>query len=772
MTAMVPEPSSRVRGRRARVAYRLGLLMFVVVVGNAVAQLDVPGLWKALIVACVGAATFGVEYVRDSRSTRSAGDLQVGVDAESAEAENRRAFLKLPPDAPDFTGRAALADEVVGLICPDPPATSPAVVALYGQAGVGKTALAIRVAHRAKERFADGQLYVNLRGPERQRLSPDDVVVTALHRLGVEPSAVPDRLDGMLSLYQQRISGKRLLLVFDNVQDEGQIRPLLPWAATVAVLVTSRRAMAGLEGAVLRRLDVLETSDSVRLLRTLAGPERVDAEPDAAALVAVLCGNLPLAVRIAGRKLTLRPDWRVSTLATRLASETRRLAELQVGDLEVRASFAISYDEATDEAREAFRRLGMINATDFPSWVLAALLAVDTDRAASVMDYLVDAELVRDIGTDLLGRPRYRFHDLLRAFARQRLDDEEAAADRTAAAVRLLGAYLWCAERADARLRPGGRRTILTGTAARWPLDDPALLSAIERDPLAWYTSERSGLAAALEQAAEEGLWELTWELAGTLADSYDLRGLWKQWQRSTETGLAAARRAGDAHAEAYMLHSLGLLDRYQGRWQSGLGYLRESLRLFRSLPEPDEVWAAHTIREIGILQQERGELDAAVRQLEECLPIFQRLGERRWEAYTLYRLGGIRLEQQQVDQARPLVHASLRIAREIGDERVEAMDLKALGDLDLTQARTGDAAESFLASLEYFRRVGDRLWIARNLTALGDVAQETGDPATACRHWREAGDLLADLESPELSRVATRLAACGPDPSPSSLRT
>jgi tetratricopeptide (TPR) repeat protein len=768
--AMMSESSRKARGRRTLFAYRAGLLMFVVIVGNAVAQLNIPALWKSLTVACVGAATFGVEYVRERRSIGSGGE---GPEADpgSAVADNRRAFLKVPPDLPDFTGRHELADELVRLIRPDARET-PAVVALFGQAGVGKTALAIRVAHLARDGFVDGQLYVNLRGPERQRLSPDDVVVTALHRLGVEPAAIPETFDEALSLYQQRIAGRRLLLLFDNAEDDTQVRPLLPWSATVAALVTSRRAMAGLDGALLRRVEVLETPQSVELLRTLAGRDRVDAEPVAADRVAFLCGNLPLAVRIAGRKLALRPEWKLSTLGTRLESERRRLAELRVGDLAVRASFSISYEETADGIRKAFRRLGLINATDFPSWVLAPLLDAGTDHAASVMEQLVDAELVRDSGTDLLGLPRYRFHDLLRAFARERLDEEEDPDERASALVRLLGAYLWCAERADARLRPGLRRTIETGTAARWALDDRALLDAIEESPLAWYTSERFGLAAALEQASEARLWATTWELAGTLADSYDLRGLWKEWQRSTEIGLVAARAAGDGHAQAYMLHSLGLLDRYRGRWEAGLRHFQESLTLFRSLPERDEAWAAHTIREIGILQQERGELDEAVRRLQECLPIFQRLGERRWEAYTLYRLGGIRLARQQLDEARPLIDASLQIARDIGDDRVEAMDRHALGDLDLKQARTQEAAESFRASLDYFRRVGDQLWIARNLTALGDVAHAVGDAAAAHRHWRDAAELLEELESPEADRVTARIRTGGPDDRTSPRRT
>jgi DNA-binding SARP family transcriptional activator len=248
----------------------------------------------------------------------------------------------LPPDIDDFTGREAAVTEVEGLL-EARQGTAIVISAIAGKAGVGKTALAVHVAHRLRRRFADGQLYVNLRGAEAQALDPAEVLAGFLRALGVEGGAIAEGLEERVRQYRSGLADRQLLVVLDNAASEAQVRPLLPASRGCAALITSRAHLGGLEAAHLLTLEVLEAEQAVALLAKLAGPERVAAEPEAAQAIVQLCGRLPLAVRIAGARLAARPQWRLALLAERLADERRRLDELATGDLEVRASVALSY---------------------------------------------------------------------------------------------------------------------------------------------------------------------------------------------------------------------------------------------------------------------------------------------------------------------------------------------------------------------------------------------------------------------------------------------
>jgi hypothetical protein len=354
----------------------------------------------------------------------------------------------------------------------------------------------------------------------------------------------------------------------DNAVSEAQVRPLLPGGHGCAALVTSRAHLSGLEAAHLLTLDVLDADEAVALLAKLAGPARVDAEPEAARSIVRLCGWLPLAVRIAGARLRARPQWRLALLAERLADEHRRLDELTAGDLGVRASVALSYRGRSQEEQRLFRLLGLLVAPSFPAWVAAALLDVELAEAEDLLERLVDAQLVDAAGEDQAGQLRYRLHDLLRVFARERLHDEERAPARRTSLERVLQVYLTLAGRADSLLVPSGLGRHGGDAAGRQHADHPAAATA-ERDPLGWLEAERASLVAAVKQACEGGLWELGWKLAATLTGFFRLRTHWDDWQDTHTLALAAARRAGDRDVEARILASLGDLHCYQVAWRT-----------------------------------------------------------------------------------------------------------------------------------------------------------------------------------------------------------
>jgi RHS repeat-associated protein len=303
----------------------------------------------------------------------------------------RRSLLHLPPDIPDFTGRADTAGQVRRLIVAGERSmrAAPPVVCLSGQGGTGKTALAVHVAHQVRGDFPDGQLYANLRRADSSPRDPADVLAALLRELEVDGGDIPEGLGERASLYRAQLAGLRILVVLDDAADEAQVRPLLPGSGESAVLVTSRSRLTALTGSHCVSLGVLPPDHAAGLLAAITGAGRAEAEPEAVAEIARLCGRLPLALRIAGARLVSRPAWTISWFAGELGDESKRLDLLQVGDLEVRASFRLSYDHRPDAEQFAFRMLGLLPA-DFPAWALAAILGTDEDDAERLLEKLLN----------------------------------------------------------------------------------------------------------------------------------------------------------------------------------------------------------------------------------------------------------------------------------------------------------------------------------------------------------------------------------------------
>jgi hypothetical protein len=239
-------------------------------------------------------------------------------------------------------------------------------------------------------------------------------------------------------VYRSLMADRHALVLRDNAADEAQVRALLSAGAANAVLVTSRTRLTGLAGTEVIDLDVLPPEQAVELLGKIVGTDRIAREPAAAQVIAALCGYLPLALRIAGARLAAKPQWRLQRLAHRLAEHQRRLDELTAGDLEVRSSVGMSYYGLDEAEQRAFRLLGVLEVPDLASWMLAAPLDISAPEAEEVADHLADAQLLDTLGNDATGQLRYRFHDLVRLYARERLAADETSATRRAALERTL----------------------------------------------------------------------------------------------------------------------------------------------------------------------------------------------------------------------------------------------------------------------------------------------------------------------------------------------
>jgi DNA-binding SARP family transcriptional activator/tetratricopeptide (TPR) repeat protein len=638
---------------------------------------------------------------------------------------------QLPPDVADFTGR----DEQLALIlsiCSDVDRSPTAVriVAITGRAGVGKTALATRAGHLLSAAFPDGQLYVDLHGNEAEPADPAEVLARFLRALGMDGSAVPQRLDERAELYRGELAQRRMLVVLDNAAGEGQIRRLLPGSPSCAVLATGRRQLTGLSARCVR-LDVLDHAVGLDLLRVLVGAQRVAAEPGAADEIIRLCGALPLAIRIAGGRLARLPHRSLRWLADRLADDRRRLNELRLEDLEVRASLELSYRRLSRQAALLFRCLGALQAPDVPGWVCAEMLDVAPESAEDAVDELVDTNLVDVTAPDPLGQRRYRLHDLVRIYAREQAGAPGGDEELRTALLRALTGWYVRARQADHVLGHRLPRPASSEPAATRDLDDSRVPDSGQRtDPLTWFEAERTALVAAVQQAHHEGADGLSWDLASRLTGFFENRSHNDDWHNTHRTALTAARRDGAAAGQALILHRLGELHANMDEYDEALDCFTRAQDILARVG--DRLAEAHVLRSAGVAQRMVGQIDEARRSLDTALATFVEHDDRIGIAGAQHGLGAIHREQGRLDAAAASYQHALTLLEDLGDRLTEALVACSLGVVLRLAGRPAEANASLLRSLELSRSVGHRPTEAYALCYLGELRAEQGDTDVA----------------------------------------
>jgi DNA-binding SARP family transcriptional activator len=640
---------------------------------------------------------------------------------------------QLPADLADFTGRAELVERLVTLLTPDtdgPSGSAPPVVAISGMGGLGKTSLAVRVAHRLRAAYPDAQLFADLRGVDPNPAEPADVLAALLRALGTAGAAVPADPAERAALCRSLLAPKCALLLLDNARNAAQVRPLLPGAGRVAVLVTSRDPLAGLAGAAHVAIDGFTDAESLALLARLAGEERVAADPDAAAQVTAACGGLPLAVRIAGARLATRPRWRVRDLADRLADRRRLLSELSVGDLGVRASVELSYTALPDGYARALRLLAVPEVADLSTRAAAALLDVPAPEAGEVAEALVDTQLLGSAGAD-----RYRFHDLLRVFAREAGRRADPATERHAALARLLTEYREATRSATLAAQPGH----LPGGADQTRFAD-------DRAARDWLDAEYGNVTALLVQlAADPGadtaslgavLQQLQWYLRA--------RGHWDDWLRASDAVCQAALRAGDRAAELTARQYLGQLATLRSDPPTAQVHLTAALDLARKLH--DRRAEAATQTRLGLLAYIRNDIAGSAECHRAALDIYTALGDRHGECGALVNLAMCLVTLGRAEEAQRHVEAGLALARETEDADRYTMLLHQRGRCLAALGRYGDAIAALHECLAITRRRNYREGAAYTLAELGTTHLAAGRPGEALRHLHEATEMFQAL--------------------------
>lgn len=653
-------------------------------------------------------------------------------------AQRQPVPAQLPADIADFTGRQAAVADALGYLGGDGSAMR--IWTISGTAGVGKTSLAVHVAHLLRARYPDGQLYAGLHGQSPHPADPADVSAQFLRALGVPAAGLPVDPEERVRLFRSRLADRRVLVLLDDAATESQVRPLLPGGARCAAIVTSRSPLTGLVGARNLALDVLDGEQAVELLAVSVGRDRVRAQEEAASTIVALCGRLPLAVRIAAARLASRPHWSLTRFAAMLADNRRRLDELRAGDLDVRASFQLSYDGLEPEARRAFHLLALLDTPTVTVWLAAAMLRVERATAERLLERLVDAQLLQALPDD-----RYRSHDLLRVYAAEQAVAAEPAAEREAALDAAFAAWASAAEQAAAALTGGA--DLADGGAAPAGAAQPTGPGAEIGDPRGWFSREQADLVAAVDQAHRTGRWEATWRLAQALTSFLEERSQWSAWRRTHESALDAARAAGNAGVEAVLAQRLGDLYRDRGRFQQAGVYFRRSLELAEAVGS--ELRRGYALRGLGDVAWGRGDAREAVEHYRRALALFDAVGERRGTAYALRGLSVAYRGLGQLDAALEMAGRCVAVFRSLGDVGGEAYARRTLGSIRLDLGDHDEAVECFDRARAEFERLGDRLGVAAALLGIGMTRVEQERYAEAAQTYRHCRAAFAEVADP-----------------------
>ncbi|QTR06482.1 tetratricopeptide repeat protein [Saccharothrix algeriensis] len=695
--------------------------------------------------------------LRDLHQRVLAADPDLAADGPGAASASAAAPVprQLPAVPRSFTGRAA---ELAALTASLDEAPSGTVVisAIGGSGGIGKTWLALAWAHRHRDRFPDGQLFVDLRGfsPDGEPVAAETAVRGFLDTLGVEPDRVPGDPGARAALFRSLIAGRRVLIVLDNAATADQVVPLLPGDGSAAVLVTSRNRLTELitrHGAHPLRVDVLPDAEARQVLVDRLGARRVEAEPDAVRRLLACCGGLPLALGVVAARATVHPDFPLSALADELHDTATRLAALDDGNPATSLPEVLSWsvDALGERPARVLALLGLAPGPDTGLRAAADLAGLDVAATRSALRALEDLHLVQQRAPG-----RYGMHDLVKLFAADRAHRTLPEADRDAALRRLVGFLLRTAFAAERVLDPHREPIRLADFPDCHPLSPPDQDAALD-----WFATEHRTLLAVQQFAAGRGWHDPVWQLAWSLDTFLYRRGHLQDAVVVWRAGVAAAERQGDPRALLLAHRLLGDAAAFAGLPDEAMRHLVRALELAERTD--DRTTQAHTHYTLTRAWEQRGEDRRALDHALRALRLYRDLGRPEWECAALSAAGWLYARVGDHDQAR----AHCRAALELGDRRPDPTLAAAVMDtLGYSAHRTGDHAEAlehYREALELYREHGNTYNQADTLDRLGLVHRALGRPDSAREVWRQALDLYrAQDRADEALRVRDQLDA------------
>jgi NB-ARC domain/TIR domain/Tetratricopeptide repeat len=688
------------------------------------------------------------------RITEADPDLaKIAAERQSATGRVPR---QLPAAATHFAGRVDELTTLTGLLHGRAGHGGTMVIsAVFGTAGVGKTALAVYWAHQVSDQFPDGQLYVNLRGfgPSEQVMAPAEAVRRFLDALQVPPERIPTDLDEQAALYRSQLAGRRILVVLDNAWDTAQVRPLLPGAPTCLVLVTSRNQLTSLiatDGAHPITLDLLTDDEARQLLARRLGVDRVAAEPAAVTEIITRCAHMPLALALVAARAAIRPHAGLHLLAEELRDTHHRWETLAGDDptSDVRAVLSWSYQALTSPAARLFRLLGMHPGPDFSAPAVASLAGVTTTVVRPMLAELTRASLLVEHTPD-----RYNLHDLLRAYASDLAHRIDTDQQRRSANHRVLGHYLHTAHTAARLLNPARDPITLTPPA---PGVTPQHLTDHQR-ALDWFTAERPVLLAAADHAGTTGFDTHTWQLAWTLWPFLALRGHWHDLAVTGRAAVAAAHRLADppAQARAHCLLAHPFIE--MGRFDDAHTQLNHALDLHRRTG--DQTGQAQTHYSLGYLWCRQGSYLLALDYARQARDLYQAVGYQNGQARALNAVGWNHALLGDHQEALTACQQALTLHQGLNDREGQAGTWDVLGYAHHHLGHHTQALTCFQHALDLVRDLGHRYGEADILTHFGDTHDATGNHHAAWDAWQQALVILDDLDHPDAEQVRAKLA-------------
>ncbi|MFD7663703.1 BTAD domain-containing putative transcriptional regulator [Streptomyces sp. NPDC059788] len=715
--------------------------------------------------------------------------VPVGVRPRSADEGAARRYrpAQLPLRTLDFTGRSALVEELIANLGAGK-GSGVAMCAVEGVGGVGKTALAVHVAHALRPVFPDGQLYVDLQGSGPRPADPETVLGAFLRALGVSDCAIPEEVSERAALYRSVLDGRRVLVLLDNARDAAQIRHLLPGTNGCAALITSRHRLTHLPGTHVVALDIMRLQEALALFTRITGEGGEDARD-----VVTACGCLPLAVRIAAARLVARRAWTAADLVRKLADEHRRLRELQAGDLGIEATFELGYGQLPPRQARAFRLVALPCGPDISLGAAAAVLGLGTEEARKTLESLVDTSLLESPAPD-----RYRYHDLVRLYARTRAERDESPERREAARSRLLDHYLATAARVYTMNRPG--EPLLDHLE---PTRYPGLPFDDRESALEWLYTEAGNLLACARGSAGGPLLRRAADLLLVTKDLADSGTGARQYEQTIARLLTAALQARDVHAEGRLrllmihvhvmagrvaeadreaqaamalrphcadpvlssqaLNESGIIASLQGRHEDAESFLTQALAAFRSYGAQNSV--ASALANLARLYQDTGRIAEGVSLAEQCLALYREIGATTRLAFGHYELGVALTQAGRPEDAIRQLEQAVPIYQDSRQCLWEAMTYWRMAEAQLAADRPAQAAGRAEEALAILQGPSGQWARANALTVLGHALQQTGhtDRARVC--WQKALQTYEALGSPQAPAVRRLLPTARPTP-------
>jgi DNA-binding SARP family transcriptional activator/tetratricopeptide (TPR) repeat protein len=679
-------------------------------------------------------------------------------------------LFQLPPDIPDFVGHHEAVAAARQLLDPAGGGGTVPVVVLWGQAGVGKTTTGIHVAHRLREQYPDGQLYVNLAGAGPGPRDPAEILAELLRDLGVDGRRLPEGIERRAASYRARLADRRILVFLDDAGSAAQLTPLLPGTASCGVLVTSRHWLGGLASVRSIRLAPLHPAAAITLLATTAGHDRVAAEYAAAEQVVAACGNLPLAVRIAGGRLGRSPALRLDRLARSLANDGGRLDELALGETTVRTGLSLSYHALPTHAQRLLRALGALRAAVVPVWAVPALLRETTAAANVAVEDLIGASLVTAAGSARTGEPRLELHDLVRLFAGELAEPVEA--DRALAALLADAAGLvrqatrglpW-----PSNMLPPWYDAGAGCDAIPDPDPGPDRGASVGVDPAGWLADERDFLLHLVVLASRRGRYRDAAAVMHWLHIPLVTEARWQEYRTGQEAVRDAARAAGDLDAANRADYAMASALAVQGDPAAAMPAVERCLAYFDRIA--DRHGAASALVDLGLCHLEQGATEAGAAAAARAQALYRELGDRHGLARALRVLGMAHHARGEYGPAARLYSQVRELAADLGQPLIEA---HALNSASVTMLAMGRYQEAFtLASrgADLFAVHGERDGVGYQRYLSGIALAGTGQRAAARDVLQGAHTLLAGIGDIRGTALAARdLAALTMDEHPAA---